>query len=130
MIGHRKRVRSVERKEKEKEYDRWRFYEKNHRLYRKRAWQRLRRQQLLREPACIRCGAFATVVHHKIPHKGNPNLFFASTNLASICKRCHDSIENEEERLGYSKEFGVDGLPVDPRHPIYKQRTSIVDAAT
>jgi hypothetical protein len=57
------------------------------------------------------------VVHHLDPHRGNEELFFDPTNLASSCKPHHDSDEQSEERLGYSREVGPDGYYVDPRHP-------------
>lgn len=52
-----------------------------------------------------------------MPHKGDYELFTDWTNLESVCDHCHNSHIQSEERLGYSKEIGLDGFPVDPRHP-------------
>lgn len=32
----------------------------------------------------------ATIVDHKVPHKGDKALFWDSTNWQSLCKPCHD----------------------------------------
>ena len=90
--------------------------------YKTAEWQRLRMAQLSKQPLCERCLAkdrttAATVVHHIEAHKGDRARFLDPTNLASSCAPCHDSDEQSEERLGYSKEIGADGWPVDPRHP-------------
>ena len=85
-------------------------------------WQALRLAQLTRQPLCERCEgkgvvAAATVAHHKQEHKGDPALFWDPANLASSCKRCHDSDEHSAEMRGYSTEIGPDGWASDPRHP-------------
>lgn len=59
----------------------------------------------------------ADTVDHTIRHKGRRDLFFDRRNLQSLCKRCHDTTKQSQERLGYSNEIGPDGLPIDPRHP-------------
>ena len=58
------------------------------------------------------------MVHHLIPHHGDPDLFWCDDGgLEAACKRCHDGRHQVAERLGYSDEIGTDGLPVDSRHP-------------
>lgn len=94
------------------------------RMYKTALWQRLRKGQLQREPLCERCKAkgmvvAATVVHHMDAHKGDPALFYDPARLASSCAPCHDGPEQSTERLGYSREIGVDGWPVDERHPVH-----------
>lgn len=73
---------------------------------------RLRPQQLAREPFCRYCAAkyppgdprhrtYATVVDHVIPHRGDWLLFIAPSNHQSLCKSCHDrktARERAEER--------------------------------
>lgn len=91
-------------------------------LYKLKAWERLRRRKLNDQPLCARHQArgkvkAATVVNHKVPHKGDRRLFFDYDNLESTCAECHDSIIQSEERLGYSKEIGNDGWPIDSGHP-------------
>lgn len=77
--------------------------------YKTAAWQRIRRKQLKTEPLCRFCknnGIVepATVCDHKIPHKGNMELFFNGP-FQSLCKLCHDSTK---QRLEKSGEFGCD----------------------
>ena len=69
------------------------------------------------------------VVDHKIPHQGRYDpLMWDRNNLQALCKRCHDSdkqaLDNlerrpwwERRRLGYAKDIGADGWPIDPNHP-------------
>jgi 5-methylcytosine-specific restriction protein A len=96
--------------------------ERYRRLYRTAAWQRLRLAQLRSQPLCERCIAsdvveVATTVHHRVAHKGDETLFWDLNNLESVCDPCHNGPIQSEERLGYSKEIGTDGWPVDARHP-------------
>lgn len=91
-------------------------------LYKTSRWQALRLAQLSKKPLCERCEtrgrvAAATVVHHIQKHEGDQRLFFDPDNLASSCKPCHDGIEQQVERRGYSTEIGADGWPIDPNHP-------------
>lgn len=59
----------------------------------------------------------AAIVDHITPHRGDSALFFDEENLQALCKTCHDSGKQSEERRGYSSVVGEDGYPVDPRHP-------------
>lgn len=91
------------------------------RLYKTARWRAKRLAQLEAEPLCRRCkkrGRIvpATVANHLIAHKGDLDLFWYG-ELESSCKPCHDGDIQSEERLGYSKEIGADGFPVDPNHP-------------
>lgn len=93
-----------------------------HHLYKTARWQRLRGDQLRKIPWCERCDqhgrtAPATVVDHKIPHKGDEQLFFDPTNLQSMCKPHHDSTKKREENRG-GVVLGCDenGIPLDPDH--------------
>lgn len=109
--------------------DRWRAPEADEyrKLYKLKAWQRLREVALLRDGfKCHRCGCFlkrgrtepqSAVVHHLTPHKGNPDLFFDLGNLASACWSCHSGVIQSEEARGYSIEIGADGWPIDSNHP-------------
>ena len=58
----------------------------------------------------------ATDVHHVTAHKGNWTLF-ATGPLESLCHSCH-SAEGQREDAGLLRRGGgVDGVPLDPRHP-------------
>jgi len=48
-------------------------------------------------------------------------LFFDYENTQSLCKRCHDSTKQAEEKRGYSIHVDEDGWPVDPNHPANKE---------
>jgi 5-methylcytosine-specific restriction protein A len=62
----------------------------------------------------------ATVADHIEPHRGDPDRFW-NGKLQSLCDRrpwrCHSSVKQSEEALGYSEAIGEDGHPIDPRHP-------------
>jgi hypothetical protein len=63
----------------------------------------------------------ATIVDHVKRHFNRiAALFFSFDNTQSLCKRCHDSVKQSAESLGYSNEIGADGLPTDRRHPFFK----------
>lgn len=85
-------------------------------------WQRLRILFLNDNPLCKFClqqGAVtqATVVDHKKPHKGSAVLFWDQGNWQPLCQPHHDSAKQAEERRGYSGAHGMDGWPLDARHP-------------
>lgn len=90
-------------------------------LYNLSAWQALRIRQLTKEPFCRYCEAQgrivpATIVNHIKPHKGDKVLFFASTNVESVCKQHHDSAIQSFERTGRMRGNGLDGFPLDGNH--------------
>jgi len=90
-------------------------------LFRTALWRKIRLQHLASEPLCRMCKARdritpASVCDHIQPHKGDEALFFAGP-FQSLCKPCHDRHKQSEERRGYSTAVGLDGWPVDERHP-------------
>jgi 5-methylcytosine-specific restriction enzyme A len=42
-----------------------------------------------------------------------------AAHFKSLCKRCHDSAKRFVETRGYRPDVGLDGWPLDPRHPVY-----------
>lgn len=108
--------------------DKWRGIEADEyrKLYKLKAWIRLRPQALLRDGfTCQRCKCRlkrgrtepqSAVVHHLKPHKGNTDLFYDIDNLQSVCWSCHSGAIQSEEARGYSTEIGPDGWPLDPKH--------------
>ena len=65
-------------------------------------WQKVRKQYLDAHPLCVYClaeGRYvrATVVDHKIPHRGDPKLFWDTGNWQSLCKPCHDRKTGRED---------------------------------
>jgi 5-methylcytosine-specific restriction endonuclease McrA len=93
---------------------------KYRRLYKTALWQTLRAQILTRDLyTCQRCGCRLTqgrsrptdaVVNHITPHKGSVDLFSDPDNLEAVCKQCHDSRIQGEER---GTTIGPDGWAVD-----------------
>ena len=66
-------------------------------------WQKARNRFLKAHPLCVRCMeenriVEATVVDHKIPHRGDPILFWDETNWQPLCKHCHDRKTMTEDR--------------------------------
>lgn len=55
----------------------------------------------------------ATVVDHKIPHKGDYVLFWDSTNWQSLCKLHHDSTKQAAEKGRERPAIGHDGYPME-----------------
>lgn len=66
-------------------------------------WQKAREAYLSKHPLCVYCEregrvTAATVVDHKVPHRGDMKLFWDSdNNWQSLCKPCHDSVKQREE---------------------------------
>jgi hypothetical protein len=82
--------------------------------------------QLILQPLCAEClrhgvVAPAEVAHHLVPHKGDERKFYFG-ELSSLCKACHDSVVQQRERSGYSRDIGPTGWPLDPAHPVYAKR--------
>ena len=69
------------------------------------AWTKARNAYLKDNPLCVYCGqdgriTAANVVNHKIPHKGDQDLFWNEENWESLCKRHHDSDAQMAEKSG------------------------------
>lgn len=84
-------------------------------------WQRARETYLRDHPLCVMCQEQnrltpATVVDHKIPHRGDQALFWDQDNWASLCKVHHDGAKQREERTGIAVGCDAGGMPLDPRH--------------
>lgn len=72
----------------------------------------------------------AEVVDHIVPHrlteakrsgdkeaiKKAQKLFWDRKNWQRLCKLCHDSDKQREEKSGVILGVGVDGIPIDPNH--------------
>lgn len=87
-----------------------------------RRWRNYRDGYLRQHPLCVMCqreGRItpATVVDHITDHKGDLDLFWATSNHQPLCKSHHDRDKQVETHKGFSVRVGDDGYPVDPRHP-------------
>jgi 5-methylcytosine-specific restriction enzyme A len=84
-------------------------------------WKKFRLAYLAQHPICVMCEKVgrvepATVVDHKFPHRGDPTRFWMGP-FQAVCKPCHDGNKQAEDKRGYSKAIGLDGWPIDERHP-------------
>ena len=94
--------------------------------YDHRKWRRLRAHQLRIEPLCRYCARMgkvepAVVADHIEPHKGDRNQFWTG-RLQSLCLVCHNKIKQEIERQGWTSGCDVTGMPLDRRHPAWRER--------
>ncbi|TDH35708.1 HNH endonuclease [Pseudohoeflea suaedae] len=85
-------------------------------LYDTAKWKRLRKAQLSLFPLCEWClereeVTEATEVHHKVPHKGDLDLFWGGP-FVSTCKPCHSSRGKLEDHGKTVVRFDVDGWPI------------------
>lgn len=61
-------------------------------------WRKARAEYLAAHPYCRMCGNLASVVDHVIPHRGDTRLFWHRANWQPLCKHCHDSVKQRQER--------------------------------
>jgi len=66
-------------------------------------WRALAKKIKLRDLfTCKRCGLIdgnkrGVEADHRIPHRGDPVLFWDEDNLQTLCKSCHSSAKQKEE---------------------------------
>lgn len=80
-------------------------------------WQRARKSFLSANPLCVRCKKRshltpATVVNHKVPHRGDQALFWDRGNWEAVCAPCHDRDIKLEEAGKAKVHIGIDGWPI------------------
>lgn len=95
----------IERNRKRDQLQSWRAW------YKTARWQKLRAAVLMRDAyTCQRTGQVlggrhpapdSPVVNHRIPHRGDPALFWDIGNLETVAKAVHDSEIQREERAGW-----------------------------
>ena len=86
------------------------------------AWDKARKAFLVSHPLCVMCEQQghvtpATVVDHRIPHRGDMALFWDRDNWQPLCKPHHDATKQRDEARGYQSGSTEDGRPIDPSHP-------------
>jgi 5-methylcytosine-specific restriction enzyme A len=59
-------------------------------------WERERAVWLKDHPRCAECGAPAKEVHHSIPHRGNPAIFWDRSKWVSLCRAHHSAATMRE----------------------------------
>ena len=65
-------------------------------------WQQARKRFLEQHPLCVMCeeagrATVATVVDHKVAHRGNQDLFWDETNWQPLCATHHSSDKQRQE---------------------------------
>lgn len=66
-------------------------------------WQKAREGHLRNNPLCVMCKELdgranpATVVDHRIPHRGDQTLFWDRTNWQSLCAHHHSATKQGQE---------------------------------
>ena len=88
----------------------------NHPFYNSRRWREERKRYLKLNPLCVMClregrVTTATVVDHRIPHKGNPARFWDRRNWDALCTAHHSGTKQTIEKNA-SKGIGEDGWPL------------------
>ena len=92
------------------------------RWYDSSRWRKCAKIHLDSNPICIYClrrgmdNVSATIVHHRIPHKGNYDLFWDATNWESVCATCHSGILQKAEKGGIVPGCDTNGNPLDRNH--------------
>ena len=81
-------------------------------------WRKARDGFLKANPLCAYCQKQgrvepATVVDHIKPHKGDQTLFWDKANWQPLCKQCHDSVKQREERGRPVVAYDLDGYPIE-----------------
>ena len=97
------------------------------RLYNTPRWRQIRATQLRAEPLCQACVALgkitpATVCNHLVKDSKATIVGFFAGPFSSLCAPCHDAGEQKGESAGFTAEAGLDGWPLDPRHPANAKR--------
>lgn len=75
--------------------------------YKTARWQKLRMSVLVRDLfTCQMCRKMETntsqlVGDHKIPHHGDEAMFWDDNNVQCVCKTCHDSEKQRQERRAW-----------------------------
>jgi len=77
-----------------------------YKLYHTGRWIKARKRYIEQHPVCEcdKCKELgrlrtASVVHHLIPHQGNPVLFWDEHNWQAVSKTCHDGYLRAKEKL-------------------------------
>lgn len=74
--------------------------------YNNSSWRELRWRVLVRDRfTCQMCGVVSDakgtmVADHKVPHRGDAELFWDESNVQALCKPCHDGAKQRAEKRG------------------------------
>lgn len=95
--------------------------ETHDRMYDSVRWRKARASFLAAHPLCAMCAKVgrdtaANTVDHKIPHGGDPVLFWDQDNWQALCKQHHDSSKRIKDNKGIYPGCDVNGFPLDSDH--------------
>src|SRR4051812_36288760 len=81
------------------------------------SWHKVRTRYLRTHPLCVMCReaglvVAATVVDHRIPHRGNQTLMWSEDNFQGLCASHHSSTKARIERGSAPQQVGADGWPL------------------
>ena len=80
-------------------------------FYKSKAWERVAQAVRIRDHfLCVKCGAPASIVHHKIPLRkciGTP-LSLDADNLETLCPACHQAQHRYKEFKDHPREIQFD----------------------
>lgn len=84
-------------------------------------WRKARLKFLQVNQLCEYCEArdiitIATVVDHRIPHRGDRELFWDESNWVACCETCHNSYKQRIEKGGVDTACDTRGMPQDQGH--------------
>ena len=65
-------------------------------MYWSTRWKQESEKYLEEHPFCEICGKPSYLVHHKIEHKGDKDLFWDKNNWQALCNSCHSKIHMTE----------------------------------
>lgn len=88
-------------------------------------WERLRTAKKAEQPLCEHRETMGrieptTQIDHDIPISQGGDPFPPLDQLNALCPSCHSQKTNEDAR-GYRTVIGVDGWPIDRKHPAYRR---------
>jgi hypothetical protein len=80
-------------------------------------WTRASVQQLCDHPLCAYCAERGIVTRAvmAVPAEGH----YRGEFLISLCRECRDITERMIADHGFRCDVGLDGMPLDPCHPVY-----------
>jgi 5-methylcytosine-specific restriction enzyme A len=82
-------------------------------------WKRRHDHQLRKEPFCRKCGSIGTVADHIVHHRAVWHEFLTG-ELQTLCRPCHETTKKTVENRGFDTAIGLDGYPLDPKHPFVR----------
>ncbi len=66
--------------------------ERRQKMYQTSDWKSFRYRFMAMNKKCFCCGESATVVDHRVPHKGDQSLFEDELNFLPMCEFCHNRV--------------------------------------